>query len=80
MLNNFITKKDYVKKTIYVNGMTCAHCAQSLKKALENIKEITIVNVSLDDHTATIMSKTNISEKIIISTIENTGYSVVKII
>ena len=43
-----------MKRTYKVNGMTCGHCAQAVKSAIENLSSAAAVDVDLADGTVTI--------------------------
>ena len=43
-----------MQKTIKIDGMTCAHCANSVKVALEDIPGITNVDVNVRAGQATV--------------------------
>lgn len=61
-----------------VEGMSCAHCENRIKKAITNLTGVSNVVVSLDDKTVTVDSNPSlISEIQIRETIEHAGYDVV---
>lgn len=64
-----------ISKTFIVEGMSCAHCVANVEKALNTISGITC-SVDLGAGTATVHTKAPIEDSIIISTIENAGYTV----
>lgn len=69
-LRNFKTnyEKEEIKmykKIIEIGGMSCNHCAQTVEKALSNIKNVISVEVILEDNIAIIKSKTDIPNEII---------------
>ncbi len=62
---------------IWIEGMSCQHCAAHVKQALEEIPGLKDIEVSLENKWATangIASKTTIQ-----SAIEDEGYDVIKI-
>lgn len=65
-------------RTIKVEGMMCMHCVAHVKEALESIKGIEKVEVSLEKNEATITSKIEIKDKDIEKVISNAGYKFVK--
>ena len=38
-----------MKKVIKIEGMSCSHCISHVKKALEDITGVTVIEVSLDN-------------------------------
>ncbi len=61
-----------------VEGMSCAHCENKIRKAISNLTGVSNVIVSLPDKTVTIDSNpTLISETQLRETIEHAGYDVV---
>ena len=41
------TKSDNLLNVLYIEGMTCSHCVDSVKKSLSKLKKITQINVEL---------------------------------
>lgn len=69
-----------VRKTIKIEGMQCNHCKMSVEKALNSIKEITKVEVSLEDKEAVIESEKEIENNKIKEVIEEAGFTVKEIL
>mgnify|MGYP000991468328 FL=1 len=44
--------KGKIKKTVHVEGMSCQHCVQHVKSALESIKGVSSAKVDLNSKTA----------------------------
>lgn len=68
-----------MKKKIVVEGMSCGHCVNHVKVALEELKGVTKVDVSLDTKTAVVESNGELKDKDIKFAIEDAGYEVVSI-
>jgi copper chaperone CopZ len=51
------------KIVVSIGGMSCPHCAATIKKALSVIPDVTSVDVSLEKGTAEIHSSSPISEQ-----------------
>lgn len=64
-------------KTIYIEGMHCAHCSKKVEDALKQIKGVKNVKVDLEEKKAEIISKFEIEDKDIESTIEDIGFKVI---
>ena len=73
-----IKENKTMEKVIKVEGMMCMHCVAHVKEALEGIKGVDSVEVSLDKGEAVIFSKKEIKDSIIEKAIEKAGYKVVK--
>ena len=65
---------DVYKKTFFVKGMTCATCAQNVKRALDNVDGINMASVNLSTETAFVISDHEISFKVIERAIKTVGY------
>lgn len=65
-----------MKKKILVEGMSCGHCVNHVKNALEDLKGVTNVSVDLDSKTAVIEASSEISDGDIKFAIEDAGYEV----
>ncbi len=68
-----------VNKTIYIEGMTCGHCAKRVEDALKGIKEVKSAKVLLEDKKAEIVLKEDISSDVIKSAVEDIGFEVTNI-
>jgi len=68
-----------MKKSIIVEGMSCGHCVNHVKNALEDIKGVTDVNVDLNSKTAVIEASSEVKDGDIKFAIEDAGYEVVSI-
>ena len=65
-------------KVIKIEGMMCQHCVAHVKEALEGIKGVKSVNVSLNENNATLELEKEIKDKVFIKAIEKAGYKVVE--
>ena len=68
--------KGKIKKTIHVEGMSCQHCVQHVKSALESIEGVSSAKVDLDSKTAVIKSSSEISNSKIEEAVKDAGYEV----
>ncbi|MHA7653704.1 heavy-metal-associated domain-containing protein [Mycobacterium sp. ML4] len=64
--------------TVTVSGMTCGHCASSVREEVGNIAEVTGVDVELDSGKVTINSDGVIELDAIKNAVEDAGYEVVR--
>lgn len=68
-----------MKKRIVVKGMSCGHCVNHVKTALEDIKGVTNVEVDLASKIAIVEAGSDIQDGDIKFAIEDAGYEVVSI-
>jgi copper ion binding protein len=68
-----------MKKKIIVEGMSCGHCVNHVKTALEDISGVTGTNVELASKTAVVEANGEIKDADIKFAIEDAGYEVVSI-
>lgn len=61
-------------KTIKISGMSCGHCTNAAKEALEKLDGISNVSVDLDKGEASFEGE--ISKKILIDVIEKIGFEI----
>ena len=64
-----------MKRKIQIEGMSCGHCVEHVKEALEEVKGIESVEVSLEEKCATIVG--DATEEDIKQAIDEAGYDVV---
>ena len=63
-----------MKKIISVEGMTCEHCENTVKKALEEIDGIEKAEASHETKQVTLVTSKEIPEDILRKVIEEKGY------
>ena len=63
--------------TLKIEGMMCGHCSGRVKKALEEIPEVKMADVSHENGTAVITLAMPIDNAVLKKTIEEQGYKVV---
>lgn len=68
-------EKNYTNKTVRIGGMSCEHCKARVEKGLGELKEVKSVEVNLENKTALIVLKKELSEDVIKNTIEDLGFS-----
>ncbi len=66
-------------KKIFIEGMSCEHCVRRVKTALSELNGVTQVIVNLELNIAEVALESNISDEILIETIDDAGYDVVRI-
>ena len=68
-----------MKKKIIVEGMSCGHCVNHVKTALEELNGVNSVSVDLASKTAVVEAGSEIDNADIKAAIEDAGYEVVDI-
>lgn len=68
-----------MKKKIYIEGMTCDHCSNRVKKTLEEVEKVKQVEVNLSEGFALIDIEANIEDSLLVELIDEAGYDVTKI-
>ncbi len=66
-----------MRKTLKVEGMTCAHCVESVKRAIYSIEGVSHVEVSLEEGKVQVHMEKEIPFHVLKSTVEEWGYRVV---
>src|SRR6056297_1806923 len=69
---------DVNKKTFHVSGMTCATCAQNVKRALDEMEGVTASSVNLAMETAFVISEKEVPFSEIERAVKNAGYQALK--
>lgn len=64
--------------TVTVSGMTCGHCASSIREEVGQIADVTAVDVELSSGTVTINSNSPIKLDAVEKAVEEAGYQVVR--
>ena len=73
-----IKENKNMEKVIKIEGMMCMHCVAHVKEALEGVKGVDSVEVSLEKNEAVITSKKEVKDSLIEKAITKAGYKVVK--
>ncbi|MCH5299799.1 MAG: heavy metal translocating P-type ATPase [Ruminococcus sp.] len=75
-INITVKEKQTMEKTIKIEGMMCPHCEATVKKCLEEFKEVDTALVSHEKGTAVLTLNSDISEEVLKKAIEEKGYKV----
>ena len=73
-----IKTDDIGKKIVHIEGMTCEHCVQSVKKALNEIEGVS-ARVDLQKKEAVVSYDREIENDVLKKTVEKAGFQVVSI-
>jgi Copper chaperone len=65
-----------MKKKIIVEGMSCGHCVNHVKTALEELNGVNSASVDLNSKTAVIEASGEVDDAAIKAAIEDAGYEV----
>jgi copper ion binding protein len=68
-----------MKRIIKIEGMSCQHCVNHVKSALEEIEGISNVFVNLDTNSASVDFEGHIEYKVLEDAISEVGYKVISI-
>jgi len=68
-----------MKKKMRIEGMSCDHCVNHVKNALEEIDGVTEIFVDLDSKTATFNVTDDVKDYDLKRAVEEAGYDVVNI-
>lgn len=67
-----------MKKLMMIEGMSCMHCVNHVKNALEELKGVKIVTVDLQGKNAVIELSQDVNDKVLKEAVEEVGYHVVE--
>lgn len=68
-----------IEKVINIEGMKCEGCVKRVENVLEAMKEVSEVNVSLENKKANIVLKKDVEDEVIKEKIEALGFGVTQI-
>ena len=70
---------DKIRKTIFINGMSCGHCSKRVEAALKSVNGVKSVKVSLEEKKADVVLKNDIDNDVLKKTVEDVGFEVVNV-
>lgn len=68
--------KEVEKTVLKIEGMSCASCAQTVEKTLNNTKDVEDVEVNFATNKAYVKHKLDVDKKTLVSAVKNSGYDV----
>lgn len=71
--------KGKITKEVYIDGMSCMHCAAKVEKALASVSGVTDAKVDLVNKKAVVKLKKDIDNATLKATVEDLGYNVTDI-
>ena len=67
-----------MKKTLFIEGMSCGHCAARVEKALNAIEGVS-AKVDLKAKTASVELSADVDDSTLKAAVEDAGYEVVSV-
>ena len=71
--------KEKITKEVYIDGMSCMHCAATVEKALASVSGVADAKVDLVNKKAVVKLKKDIDNATLKATVEDLGYNVTDI-
>lgn len=71
--------KEKITKEVFIDGMSCMHCAAKVEKALAALNGVSDVKVDLNGKRAIVKLKKEIDNATLKATVEDLGYTVMDI-
>jgi copper ion binding protein len=68
-----------VVKKVFIEGMSCGHCAARIEKALGQLDGVSTVKVNLAGKFAELDTAKELDDKSVLAAIDSAGYQFVKI-
>ena len=65
-----------MKTVLQIEGMSCDHCVQHVKEALETVAGVTSAEVSLNAKTATVEHEPGVNLAMLKAAVEKAGYEI----
>ena len=72
-------KGNTMTKTMNIEGMMCAHCEATVKKALENLSQVQSASVSHENNTAVVSLSEAVDDEVLRKAVEDKDYKVISI-
>lgn len=76
---NMLFGKEKITKEVYIDGMSCMHCAAKVEKALASVSGVADAKVDLVNKKAVVKLKKDIDNATLKATVEDLGYNVTDI-
>lgn len=71
--------KEKITKEIYIDGMSCMHCAAKVEKALSSVSGVTDAKVDLNAKKATVKLKKDVDNAALTAAVEELDFKVTEI-
>ncbi len=63
-----------MNKTLAITGMSCGHCVNTVKSALEKVGGVATVDVSLNENRADLTLSGDVGDSVLVAAVEAAGY------
>ena len=63
-----------MNKTLAITGMSCGHCVNTVKSALEKVVGVATVDVSLNENRADLTLSGDVGDSVLVAAVEAAGY------
>jgi Cu+-exporting ATPase len=68
-----------MKKTIFIEGMSCNHCKMRVENTLKELEGITSAEVELENKLAKIVLSQDVSNEVLTEALDDIGFDVTNI-
>lgn len=68
-----------MKKVISIDGMSCEHCAASVKTALENLDAVKSAKVDLKKKNAVVKLNDDVADDVLTAAVSDAGFTPVSV-
>ena len=72
-------KETGMEKTMKIEGMMCAHCEATVKKALEAVEGVSAADVSHEEDRAVVTLTADVADEVLKEAVEAKDYEVISI-
>lgn len=69
-----------MKKIIKIDGMGCQHCVNRITEALSAVDGVDVLEVSLEDKSATVDVDESVADEVLMDTIDEEGFEPIECI
>ena len=66
-------------KKVFIDGMSCGHCAARIEKSLSTLKGVSAVKVNLLGQFAEVETEEELTDKSVVAALDMAGYHLVNI-
>lgn len=70
---------DKIRKTIFINGMSCGHCSKRVEVALKSVNGVKSVKISIEEKKADLILKNDVENNVLKNAVEEVGFEVVNV-
>ncbi len=63
-----------MNKQLNITGMSCGHCVSHVKSALEEVEGVSLADVSLEEHRASVAFSSEVADEALVAAVAGAGY------